>query len=412
MGLAAIARLAVVAGAVAIAAGPALACSCGGTFPGKHAWEIAQKEVQASAAVFEGTPVRFEPRWDVLDAKDGSLIPTGVPLENATLKEWPHMVVTFRVQRAYKGDLGSEVQVATGMGGGDCGAVFSPGLTYLVYAGATFDVLATSMCSPGGWIGSPRLATALRYLRNEHPIPSDLKYLPRGHVEEPNPEERQRKRRDFENRYSSATGKICGAVTGKGVRDLTGGTVSFLSTAGHSPSAFPAANVSQDGSFCSGPLGPGKYYLHFVGGYEEDRPSFVFYPGISDRAKATAIEVTAGQTRSNIAFRVPRQDTYSVHGFLWIQDKAALTRERVSVRLISRDATLQTCYSQEVNLLGSFPLPGLRYFKFKNVLPGHYVAFASVQFDRRWLTRKVEVNVTTHMKFISLELVHVKPLAR
>jgi hypothetical protein len=30
------------------------------------------------------------------------------------------------------------------------------------------------MCSPGGWIGVSSVATELRYLRNERPVPSDL----------------------------------------------------------------------------------------------------------------------------------------------------------------------------------------------------------------------------------------------
>jgi hypothetical protein len=41
------------------------------------------------------------------------------------------------------------------------------------------------------------------------------------------------------------------------------------------------------------------------------------------------------------------------------------------------------------------------------VLPGHYITFVSVP-GEGWNTEKQEVTVTTHMKFISLKLVHKK----
>jgi len=55
----------------------------------------------------------------------------------------------------------------------------------------------------------------------------------------------------------------------------------------------------------------------------------------------------------------------------------------------------------------SFPLPKVKYFDFENVLPGHYIAYVSV-LGEGWHTKKEELSVTTHMKFIFLELVHKK----
>jgi hypothetical protein len=84
--------------------------------------------------------------------------------------------------------------------------------------------------------------------------------------------------------------------------------LSFLSTAGYSPVAHPTANVNPDGSFCSKPLAPGKDYLYLTRGSEADLTSAVFYPGLSERNKATTIEANAGQTQTGITCKVPVQN--------------------------------------------------------------------------------------------------------
>jgi len=88
--------------------------------------------------------------------------------ESPNPNEGPGMVVTFRVQRAYKGDLGPEIKIRTGLGGGDCGAVFASGLTYLVFAWKTpAGDLRVNMCSPGDWVGGNNAAVELhRRARN------------------------------------------------------------------------------------------------------------------------------------------------------------------------------------------------------------------------------------------------------
>jgi len=188
--------------------------------------------------IFEGKPERFELRWNVLSAKEGELI--SAENSGANRGEWPRMFVTFRVQRGYKGDLRPQIQIKTGLGGGDCGALFAPGLTYLVFAsGPTADDLGVSMCSPGGWVGSSTVATELRFLRNERPIASDLAPARRWTAEEYKAQEGQR-RRDFEElqkRYAAVTGKICGTVVAENTMGGSTGLLSFLSTAGYSPIA-------------------------------------------------------------------------------------------------------------------------------------------------------------------------------
>jgi len=114
-----------------IAAQQVSACTCGSSIHGKSAWEVAKLQAADARAIFEGSPEHFDLQWDVLSAKDGGLISADDP--GPRRDKWAHMLVTFRVQKAYKGDLGPKVRVITGVGGGDCGARFAPGLTYLVY---------------------------------------------------------------------------------------------------------------------------------------------------------------------------------------------------------------------------------------------------------------------------------------
>ncbi len=400
-------RVAGLACILGIAATQASACQCSGIH-GKNAWEIAKLEKESAAVIFEGTPEHFDFQWSVLKANPGDLIPSD-------LQTWrddgPRMIVTFRVLRAYKGQLGSKVQMNTGLGGGDCGAQFAPGLTYLVYGFQTLHELNTSMCSPGGWIGgADNVGSELRYLRNEPPTSADLLPLKPWAANESTAQDKQRQcsREEIKKRYATATGSICGSVIRENAKkDEPAGSVSFLSTEGYSPFDHPTAQVNDDGSFCSERLGPGKYYVYFARTWDRSSRAALYYPGVSERTNATAIEVGAGLDRFNLIFKIPEQKTYSVFGFISTNDKAGLTGTGTSVTLISLDGDRQTWYTRAIDFQGSRPLPKVRFFSFENVVPAHYVAYVSVA-GRGWQTRKVEVNVTSHMKFISLELLHNK----
>ncbi len=381
-----------VALAIGFAAEIASACLCNSGIQGKTPRETAQKRLDSAAAVFEGTPVHFELQWDLLAAKSGDLVP--VRRDSDEEGAGRRMLVTFQIQRAYKGVSGREVQIATRLGGGDCGAIFNPGLSYLVYArGSGPPDLSVTMCSPGGWISDIILAPDLRYLRKERPIASDLAINQRE-IEFPSP------RSDNQRRYDAATGAICGTVLG------ASGTVSFLSTLGYSPTGHSTAQVKPDGSFCAERLGPGKYYLYFTGASGPNHPAAAFYPGVSNQAKATAVEVRAGQTQSGLTFKVPTE-TYSVQGFISTNDKAELGEDNVYVTLLG--PTFRAWYNQSVDFRGVFPLPKMKRFKFERVPPGHYVAYATASTrSGHWFTRKLDIDVTANTSFIFLELVHKK----
>jgi len=385
--------------AIVIAARHSFACTCGGIH-GKDLWDTARVEAESATAIFEGTPTHFELRWNVLNAKDGELVPAYDP---GGRTGWPRMAITFQVTKVYKGEIGNHVVVTTGLGGGDCGARYSVGITYLVYAdGSRGPDLRVGLCSPGGWIGDDAVALELRYLTHQTPpkaalAPAQPLWMRSGAAEK----ERQHSAEESKKRYAYLTGVICGTVVPQ-ADDSRVGRISFLSNEGFSPIDHPDVSVNDDGSFCSQRLGPGKYYLLFTRSDFLGKPVFLYYPGVNEKKDAVPLDVVAGRT-STIKFNLPLQKTYSVHFLVSTNDKSRISGNDVQVILINLDHTIW--YIQPANFEGFWPLPKTKYLTFTGVPPGHYVAFASV-LGRDWMTRKVDVNVTTHSKLISLDIVH------
>lgn len=383
---------------------PANACKCGG--PHAHtAWEVAKLNADSAAVIFEGTLVHAEMSWQVLEGSKNQLGSAAQSSSYVDASQIPHMAVIFRVLRTYKGDLGSEVQLNTGMGGGDCGASYFPGLTYLIYATSSPDgSLWVSICSPGGWIGDPSLATNLRYLRTEHPANEDLRDPPYSVAQRSAVSQAFIRARDEESRkrWAAATGKICGKVVRNSKRD-TAFMVAVLPVEGYSPFAVPYVPVHEDGSFCSLGLGPGKYYLFAL-----SASARAFYPGVNDKTATTLLEVAAGKTLSGITLNLPDQETYTVRGLLSVNNPAKLYRNTASVVLIDRNGRpFQFQYRVEVDFTPS-SLFHTRYFTIESVLPGHYTAYVFTELGRDWFTRPVDVVITSHSKFLFLSLAHGK----
>lgn len=113
---------------VLLSSGRALACSCIGPAPPCQA-------LGGSAAVFVGTVIEVRER----QAKQGG---------NDEI-DWTPRLFKFTVVQPFSGVAGTEVEVATGQGGGDCGYEFKKGETYLVYAygGRDGKTLATGICT-------------------------------------------------------------------------------------------------------------------------------------------------------------------------------------------------------------------------------------------------------------------------
>jgi len=107
------------------------ACTCGG--PGAPC-----EAFGGSAAVFVGTvtDIRRAPRKTSAEGEE---------------LEWGMRTVKFSVEEAFSGVEGSEAQVSTGLGGGDCGYNFVRGTSYVVYAyrmsGGDGRRLGTGICT-------------------------------------------------------------------------------------------------------------------------------------------------------------------------------------------------------------------------------------------------------------------------
>ena len=141
----------------------AAACSC--VPPG-----TVQQELDQSTRVFLGRVTSVERSTPQIDK--GLLAAAiewveqlfGAP-PPATDRDFPYKRVSFAVSENFKGSPVSHVELATGMGGGDCGYFFEPSGEYVVYAHGTEGALGAGICSLTGPASDPR--TGLPILRND-----------------------------------------------------------------------------------------------------------------------------------------------------------------------------------------------------------------------------------------------------
>lgn len=122
----------------ALSAGNALACSCAERVPCQAYGE--------ASAVFVGTVIDSR----IITIKQGNY-------------ERRRRAVRLSVDSSFRGVRGSEVEVTTGLGGGDCGFGFVLTEQYLVYASEHEGKLSTGICSRTRSIS--RAAEDLSYIR-------------------------------------------------------------------------------------------------------------------------------------------------------------------------------------------------------------------------------------------------------
>jgi len=384
---------------ISLIPGETCACQCSGDDPSKSPLQLAKQHADGSSLIFEGTPIEVRLLWRLINTKDGTFVPATLGEYEKVRRLGPHMVVTFRVQKIYKGQLGTEVELHTGFGGGDCGARFSSGETYLFFVSPQADgSYGVSMCSPGGSALLPKVQSELRYLRGEAAIPEDLALPTRWSPEDAAREIEQNKKDSakMDAILAARAGKICGRTErqdGKG--HPKSGEVRFLSSLGYSPVDQPTAWVKEDGTFCSQHLGPGKYKLRF-----QSNDDFAYFPNTSNWDEAETLEIAAGQTLSDIVIKSIHHERFLVSGTISIENESDLGGANVQVALICVDAVGPGFgHTEPVIPIGLF---GKRFFSFSNVLPGRYVAMATVP-KEGWLSTKLDFTVTSESQFISLE---------
>ena len=334
---------------VFLASPTANACSCGGTGAPCESYGRA-------AAVFAGTvigerlserPKGERPKPDEID--------------------WVPRAVKFSVEQAYSGEIGTEVEVFTGRGGGDCGYGFQVGQRYLVYAYRYQEKLSTSICTRTrlfsqatedlaflGTLSSARPGVTIHGAvtredgRKDEPLDSDIRITIEG--------ESQRKeiRPDAEGRFRvsglspgkykvtlhlpdtlttyknedeiTVSDRGCAAVgwyiTDNGrvngrVVDPDGQPIARILVGLVDPDGNPKENyvklerTDAEGNFKFAAVPRGRYLLTINHSRypEPDDPTKAyppsFYPGVIDKEQAQAITVGPGKTVNDLVIRVP-----------------------------------------------------------------------------------------------------------
>lgn len=353
---------------LAFAAGPVFACSCVQLPPRlKTAIDVAKWYAGGSDAIFEGTVERVDIKWAPEDTPVGGLLPADMDQMPVLLK------VTFDVSRTYKGKVQRSATITTGVGHGDCGFEFRVGKSYLVYAYRdSSGLLSTGICS----------ATAL--LEESQANLSYLQGVPIAENSEPS--------------ANTPAEKLCGRVVSSGLK-LSDSQVFLFRIASVSPIPYDEADPNDGGSFCFSDAEPGSYYLGFMSGAEGSPTSFVLFPGVSQLSEASEIELKSGEVHSELTFNVPPQDTFSVRGKVLTSSGEPLPTECKVLLLRADSFSFTASYDQDIGTDGSFNVP--------RVLQGKYWAFVMIDSDAapQWQTRKAEVDVSSDVDNVSLELV-------
>jgi hypothetical protein len=177
---------------VCLGSSTVLPCTCGGPNQARSMRDVAEWYATRPdvALIFEGKVVRQEVRGTPVGSPSAamSITPSG-----------KHRVVEFDVARVFRGSNQPHLSVVSGLGTGDCGYMFWPGESYLVYASSgPRGLWFTSICS--GTTSIEDSGTAVRFLTGEKPTAEDLLSPP-----------------EYQRRYSAEilpkrTGSVCGHV--------------------------------------------------------------------------------------------------------------------------------------------------------------------------------------------------------
>jgi len=356
-----------------VAANQAFGCSCKQLPPDTNPQKLAELKNSGMDTIFEGSVQGARMKSPLLDAAVGSILP-------ASLEEYPPiMSVTFTDTHFYKGVQKRTVQLQTGLGGGDCGFQFELKRRYLVYAYKNENgQLSTGICTETAPIEES--GTNLAYLRGESLSPDGP--------------------RDVQHFHS---GRLCGRI----VRDTQPAAdddprIQFVRHASVSPIPNDEAEPDEKGKFCAD-VDPGIYRLIFTDTLgDDDITSYVYYPGTVQAADATEITVNPGEIVSDVIFKIPVQETFSVSGVVSLSDNSPLPAN-LKIILISSDQPFQgPVYGEDVAQNGAFVFP--------RVLPGRYWALSDVNTDAdsgnaKWSTIKTELVVNGNVDHTSLLLI-------
>ena len=127
---------------------------------------------------------------------------------------------------------------------------------------------------------------------------------------------------------------------------------------------YSVAVAGRNGEYRLTPLAPGSYYLEGSRAGADDRHGFgpVYYPGVSQRREAQAVQTRAGQTVT-ADFQLSPHPLYQIRGML----SNVQPLRHVALRLLRDGAPLNNA---------TFITAGNKSFEIENVAPGSYVVQA------------------------------------
>lgn len=334
---------------------------------------------------------------------------------------FPGRLVRFKVEQAYRGDVGEILEIATGSGYGDCGYRFNRGGRYLVYAHENKGQLTTSVCSRTRPLS--RAANDLKYLETP-PSPGQAarvsgRVFLSGPRERPardyqvvlsNTERQWTARTDEDGRFEfdgvptgrydirvevADTEHVYGGPPSGGVLELPDpracATAHFrivpngriatrlvdrdgqpragvrveVVEAGGARHAVSSATSDGKGDVTLSPLPPGRYIVainHSQAAAPSQPFPRVYYPGVAEPKSATAVTLEAGERRELEAFRLPAPlREHDLTGLITWPDGQPAEGARVGV--IGAHTSVQT-HSVTTGPDGTFSIPvydGLTY---------------------------------------------------
>jgi hypothetical protein len=369
---------------LAALASSALGCTCETPSDAKTVRDLAvwySEGGNSNRIIFEGVVEGQQLLAGAVTAQQNSASSRSVSAQRA---------ISFRVLRAYRGDVPGLVTVLTGSGDADCGFDFDTGSQYLVYVDRVdANTLHTSICT--GTSLSQHAAPALRVLRGEDPAQDDLLDA----------------KSYYEKFAPQWTGTVCGRITKLDGTPLAKAWIEMTQVRDDTfqPStAAESATANSDGTFSIRYIRPGQYLLTAERLDAKDYSRWGgYYPGVMVHAEAKLIEVHAGENLSDIHFAVGKVRVHTVLFRIVAPDGSALPLKLlgVSVDAAERDA-LSYHLAQNRTVKGVYPagyVPQGRYLVQTYIRPEVRAGKIPAELAK-WRMAKKEVNISSDSEII------------
>ena len=370
------------------------ACSCAGGNPPCESFGSA-------SAVFVGTPVSVGE-----NKRPKSSNPNDI--------DWTPIVYKFSVEQSYLGVPGTEVEVFTGRGGGDCGYQFKIGQRYLVYAYKDQDKLNTGICTRtkpfssatedlaflGGLATTTPGVTIYGQVTGNKPLNSDISVKVEGETaqKEVRPDadgdfrisglpagkykiklnipetltayEPQREIEVSDRGCAAITwrltdnGRVSGRVIDAESQPVARILVSLLDPEDQKDNYTKYERTDGDGRFSFAGVSRGRYFIAVNRNRFADPKDLTnaypptFYPGVVDQTHAQLITVGAGEKLTDLEVRIPLKRPPSIlDGSVVWSDGSPVVNAQLSIYDVTQGES-NIAYGAAADAQGHFRIEG------------------------------------------------------